>query len=74
MDGLVNVNVSNINAAVNVSDVLNGSQVQALVQALNSNSSAQQSANQLTQQLQQSGKIQSGQQVIGIKDGKALVK
>jgi hypothetical protein len=74
MDGLVNVNVSNVNAAVNVSDVLNGSQVQALVQALNNNSQAQQTATKLTQQLQQQGKLQSGQQVIGIKDGKALVK
>jgi len=73
LDGLVNVNVGSVTAVANVQDVLNNSQVQLLVQALNNNSSAQQNATQLTTQLQQQGKLQPDQQVIGVKDGKAVV-
>src|SRR5436190_1181012 len=44
LDGLVNVNVGQVTAVANVQDVLNNSQLQLMVQALNTNPTASQNA------------------------------
>lgn len=79
LSGLVNVNVQQLLASVqlqatvnvqdvivNVSDVLNNLQVQALVQALNTNPQASLNANTLTSALQQSGALDPGEWVVGV--------
>ena len=79
LSGLVNVNiqqllasvqlVANVNVqdvVVNVSDILNDNQIQALVQALNTNPQAALNANDLTSALQQAGVLDPNQWVVGV--------
>src|SRR5438094_916046 len=67
LDGLINFNIQQLlvsiqfvtnvqDTVINVSDVLNGFQIQALIQALNSNPVASLNANNLSFALQQSGR------------------
>jgi hypothetical protein len=78
--GLLSVNVHQVMAAVqaqanvpvqadvivNVSDIANDLQVQALVQALNTNPQASMNANDLTSALQSAGLIDPNQFVVGV--------
>ena len=79
LSGLVNVNIqqllasvqviANVNVqdvVVNVSDILNDNQIQALVQALNTNPQAALNANDLTSALQQAGVLDPNQWVVGV--------
>jgi hypothetical protein len=80
LTGLVSVNVQQVMAAVqaqanvpvqadvivNVSDIANDLQVQALVQALNTNPQASMNANDLTSALQSAGLIDPNQFVVGV--------
>jgi hypothetical protein len=79
LSGLVNVNVQQVLASVqltanlnvqdvivNVSDVLNDNQIQALVQALNTNPQAAMNASDLTSALQQAGAINPTEWVVGV--------
>jgi hypothetical protein len=79
LSGLVNVNVQQVLASVqltanlnvqdvivNVSDVLNDNQIQALVQALNTNPQASMNASDLTSALQQAGSLDPMQWVVGV--------
>jgi hypothetical protein len=79
LSGLVNVNVQQVLASVqltanlnvqdvivNVSDVLNDNQIQALVQALNTNPQAAMNANDLTSALQQAGALDPTEWVVGV--------
>ena len=79
LSGIVNVNIqqllasvqliANINVQdviVNVSDVLNDNQIQALVQALNTNPQAALNANELSSALQQAGVLDPSQLVVGV--------
>jgi hypothetical protein len=77
--GLINVNVSQVmaNAQVNaqdvvvdVSDVLNHNQIQALVEALNTNPQASANAERLTTGLQDQGVLGPTERVIGATGGK----
>ncbi len=74
-NGLANLNLQTVNLQnLNVATSnLNNGQVTSLVQALNSNPQAQQNATQLTQQLQQQGKIGPNQQVIGVNGNQVFV-
>jgi len=60
-------------AIANATDVLNQSQTQDLLQALNSNPQAQQIAQRLTEQLRASGRIRPDQQVVGFTNGQLFV-
>jgi hypothetical protein len=79
LSGLVNVNVQQLLASVqvqatlnvqdvivNLSDILNDNQIQLLVQALNTNPQAALNANDLTSALQGSGLIDPSQWVVGV--------
>jgi hypothetical protein len=80
MGGLVNVNVQQLMAAVqaqanvpvqadvivNLSNIANDLQVQALVQALNTNPQASMNANDLTSALRSAGLIDPSQFVVGV--------
>jgi hypothetical protein len=80
LGGLLSVNVQQVMAAVqaqanvpvqadvivNVSDIANDLQVQALVQALNTNPQASMNANDLTSALQSAGLIDPNQFVVGV--------
>jgi hypothetical protein len=80
LTGLVSVNVQQVMAAVqaqanipvqadvivNISDIANDLQVQALVQALNTNPQASMNANDLTSALQSAGLIDPSQFVVGV--------
>jgi hypothetical protein len=80
LGGLLGVNVQQVMAAVqaqanvpvqadvivNVSDIANDLQVQALVQALNTNPQASMNANDLTSALQSAGLIDPNQFVVGV--------
>lgn len=79
LSGLVNVNIqqllasvqviANVNVqdvVVNLSDILNDTQIQALVQALNTNPQAALNANDLTSALQQAGVLDPSQWVVGV--------
>jgi hypothetical protein len=80
LTGLVSVNVQQVMAAVqaqanvpvqadvivNISDIANDLQVQALVQALNTNPQASMNANDLTSALQSAGLIDPNQFVVGV--------
>jgi len=67
LNGLVNVNVQQLvanlniqNAVIDISNLLNGNQIQALVQALNDNPQATQNSQRLTK----------NERVVGVKDDK----
>jgi hypothetical protein len=79
LSGLVNVNVQQLLASVqvqanlnvqdvivNLSDILNDNQIQALVQALNTNPQAALNANDLSSALQSSGMLDPSQWVVGV--------
>jgi len=70
LNGLVNVNLQNLNLqagnVVNVNTSLNGQQVQGVIEALNVNADAKANADKLTTQLMTSGMLQEGQQVVGV--------
>jgi hypothetical protein len=79
LSGLVNVNVQQLLASVqvqanlnvqdvivNLSDILNDNQIQALVQALNTNPQAALNANDLSSALQTSGLLDPSQWVVGV--------
>jgi hypothetical protein len=80
LTGLVNVNVQQLMAAVqaqanvpvqadvivNLSNIANDLQVQALVQALNTNPQASMNANDLTSALRSAGLIDPSQFVVGV--------
>jgi hypothetical protein len=79
LSGLVNVNVQQLLASVqvqanlnvqdvvvNISDILNDNQIQALVQALNTNPQAALNANDLTSALQSAGVLDPSQWVVGV--------
>ena len=90
LDGLVNFNIQQLlvsiqfvtnvqDTVINVTDVLNDFQIQALLQLLNSNPVASLNATELSLALQQSGAIAPGETVVGvtpptIRDNKALTK
>jgi uncharacterized ParB-like nuclease family protein len=84
MDGLVNLNVSQVmanlsvqanlqNVVVNISDVLNNVQVQAVVQALNTNPQAKAVADQLTDEMRKRGMLQPNESIVGA-SGQTLYK
>ena len=64
---LANVNVQN--AVIDVSNLLNGNQIQALVQALNQNPQAAQNSQRLTSALRNQGALSRNERVVGVKDG-----
>jgi hypothetical protein len=74
LSGLINLNISNLNLVaedlIDISNALNDNQIQLLVQALTSNTTASQTADRLTTELQNAGKLASDETVIGAKDGK----
>jgi hypothetical protein len=77
--GLVNVNVQQVMAnvavqdvVINVSDVLNENQIQALVQALHTNPQAAQNAERLTQELQTRDVIEEDERVVGVIDNNRI--
>jgi hypothetical protein len=88
LDGLINFNIQQLlvsiqlvanvqDTVINVTDVLNDFQIQALVQALNSNPVASLNATELSLALQQSGLLAPGETVVGvtpptIRDNKTL--
>jgi len=90
LDGLVNFNIQQLlvsiqfvtnvqDTVINVTDVLNDFQIQALLQLLNSNPVASQNATELSLALQQSGLLAPGERVVGvtaptIRDNKTLTK
>jgi len=90
LDGLFNLNIQQLlvsiqlslnlqDAVINVNDVLNGFQIQALVQALNSNPVALLNANNLSFALQHAGLLAPGETVVGvtpptIRDNKTLTQ
>jgi hypothetical protein len=90
LDGLFNLNIQQLlvsiqlslnlqDAVINVNDVLNGFQIQALIQALNSNPVALLNATNLSLALQQSGLLAPGETVVGvtppaIRDNKTLTQ
>jgi len=77
LDGLVNVNIQQLvanvsvqNAVIDISHLLNGNQIQALVQALNNNPQATQNSQKLTSALQNKGALAKNEKVVGVKDDK----
>jgi hypothetical protein len=90
LDGLINFNIQQLmvsiqfvtnvqDTVINVTDVLNDFQIQALVQLLNSNPVASLNATELSLALQQSGVLAPGETVVGvtpptIRDNKTLTK
>jgi hypothetical protein len=77
LNGLVNVNVQQLvanlniqNAVIDISNLLNGNQIQALVQALNDNPQATQNSQRLTRALQNKGALAKNERVVGVKDDK----
>jgi hypothetical protein len=61
-------NISVQNAIIDISNLLNGNQIQALVQALNSNPQASQNSQRLTSALQKSGALARNERVVGVKN------
>jgi len=90
LDGLINFNIQQLlvsiqfvtnvqDTVINVTDVLNDFQIQALVQLLNSNPVASLNATELSLALQGSGLLAPGETVVGvtpptIRDNKTLTK
>jgi hypothetical protein len=90
LDGLINFNIQQLlvsiqlvtnvqDTVINVTDVLNDFQIQALVQLLNSNPVASLNATELSLALQQSGQLAPGETVVGvtpptIRDNKTLTQ
>jgi hypothetical protein len=90
LEGLINFNIQQLlvsiqlvtnvqDTVINVSDVLNDFQIQALLQLLNSNPVASLNATELSFALQQSGMLSPGETVVGvtpptIRDNKTLTK
>jgi hypothetical protein len=90
LDGLVNFNIQQLlvsiqfvtdvqDTVINVTDVLNDFQIQALLQLLNSNPVASMNATELSLALQRSGLVAPGETVVGvtpptIRDNKTLTK
>jgi len=85
LSGLINLNVQQVlaqvnaqinlqNVVVDVSNVLNDTQIQLLVQALNSNPQASLNATQLTSGLQRQGQLTSSEHVVGYNQGKIYKK
>jgi hypothetical protein len=90
LDGLINFNIQQLlvsiqlvtnvqDTVINVTDVLNDFQIQALVQLLNSNPVASLNATELSFALQQSGLLAPGETVVGvtppaIRDNQMLTK
>jgi hypothetical protein len=88
LDGLINFNIQQLlvsiqfvtnvqDTVINVTDVLNDFQIQALLQLLNSNPVASLNATELSLALQQSGMLAPGETVVGvapptIRDNKGL--
>jgi hypothetical protein len=77
LNGLVNVNVQQLvanvnvqNAVIDISNLLNGNQIQALVQALNDNPQATQNSQRLTSALQKKGALAKNERVVGVKEDK----
>jgi hypothetical protein len=74
LSGLINLNISNLNLVaedlIDISNALNDNQIQLLVQALTSNTTASQTADRLTTDLQSAGKLASDETIVGAKDGK----
>jgi hypothetical protein len=77
MNSLGSMNLQNFNATkptiVNATDVLNQTQIQDLLQALNSNPQALQNAQRLTEQLRASGRIGANDQIVGFMNGQLFV-
>jgi len=77
VSGLTNLNLNTFTPQasniVTINTSLNNSQIQSLMQTLNSNQQAATASQMLTQRLQQQGLIQQGQQVVGFNDGKLYV-
>ena len=90
LDGLINFNIQQLlvsiqlvtnvqDTVINVTDVLNDFQIQALLQLLNSNPVASLNATELSFALEQSGLLAPGETVVGvtpptIRDNKALTE
>ena len=77
LDGLINFNIQQLlvsiqfvtnveDTVINVTDVLNDFQIQALLQLLNSNPVASLNATELSLALQQSGMLAPGETVVGV--------
>jgi hypothetical protein len=73
LNGLVNVNIQQLlanvniqNAVIDISKLLNGNQIQALVQALNDNPQASQNSNRLTSALRNKGALAKNERVVGV--------
>jgi hypothetical protein len=65
---VANINIGN--AVVDISNLLNGNQIQALVQALNDNPQASQNSKRLTSALQKKNALAKNEKVVGVKDDK----
>lgn len=76
LDGLINVNLEDINIniedVVDVQDVLNDNQIEVLVQALNNQTEAEQNAQRLTGMLQNDKMLERGERVVGFHDGQVF--
>ena len=70
----VNAQVNLQNVVIDVSNVLNDTQIQLLVQALNSNPQASLNATQLTSAMQRQGQLTSSEHVVGYHQGKIYKK
>lgn len=77
LNGLTGLNLQNFNVnreqVVNATDTLNQNQFQDLLNTLNGNPQARQTAQRLTDMLRAQGKLQPNQQVVGFADGKIFI-
>jgi len=77
MEGLVNVNVTNITNiqaqnVINVNGSMSAGQIRSLAKLLNSNPQARRNADLLTQQLRQKGLLAQNQSVMGFQNGRVF--
>jgi hypothetical protein len=77
LSGLINVNIQNLNLqaqdVIDVSNVLNSAELQVLVQALTSNTAAEQNSARLTDAMQNTGQLTPNEVVVGrTPDGQVL--
>jgi hypothetical protein len=70
LSGLINVNIQNLNLQaqdlIDINDVLNNNQIPVLLQALTSDSQANQNAERLTDALQEQGVLEEDRRVVGV--------
>jgi hypothetical protein len=70
---LQNANIQSINTTINVSNILTGTSMRSIDTELSANPAAVRQAERLTEILRTRGVIGSGQRVVGIYNGQAVV-